>query len=228
MLSMGSMDKQVRDKWGYASISCGIALILVGVFIFVIAFVTNNIIYETRYSFWDYWAPVAMYLMITGAFLAAVGKEYLVRARSRWGYMGYVWIASGFISIIIDISQLLDWIHRSINVLGFENFSMISESFFSYLMESLFFIIVGLILGLKTRNKLAYITIAGGLAIMLVGISVLLNNLAYHLSTHYYLNLQLSWAPIISYSLIIGSILVVIGTVYLIITPKIESKKTSN
>ena len=91
-----------------------------------------------------------------------------------------------------------------------------------------FFIVVGVIIGLKIRNRIAYVTITGGSAIMLFGISMLLTNLADHLSTNYYLNLQLSWAPFISNSLIIGSAFVLVGVTYLIVVGSRRHRKTAN
>ena len=81
---------------------------------------------------------------------------------------------------------------------------------------------LGIILGLKVRGKLGYITIAGGLAVILYGISILMVNLEIIFDYQWappvsnWFILQQSWAPIISYTLIAGALSVAVGTGYLI------------
>ena len=135
----------------------------------------------------------------------------------------YVLITGGFILTIIDVNSLfVNWVKPNINVIGFDNFSSFSVSFFSYLMSGAFLIVLGIILGLKVRGKLGFITIAGGLAVLLYGVSILMVNLEIIFDYQWappvsdWFILQQSWAPVISYSLIAGALLVAVGTGYLV------------
>jgi heme/copper-type cytochrome/quinol oxidase subunit 2 len=113
--------------------------------------------------------------------------------------------------------------------IGWGNFQQYwALDFFSSLMAACFLIVLGIILGLKVRNKLGYVTIAGGVAIMLVGVSILAANLATSLNYYppnYYFSLQVAWNTTISFFLIIGALLVVVGTVYLI---KVRNRNRRN
>jgi uncharacterized membrane protein len=206
-------DKET-DRRGYILVAIGLSFVLIGFFLLVITSATNMITYETRHFFWDSLAPVISYSIVIGSFVTVIGIALSKRISNA---LSYASVTGGFILIFVGAYLLLtNWVPNNINILGFDNFStFFAATFFSYIFSGVFFMAVGVITGLKIRNRLAYVSIAGGLAIMLFGISILLINLADHLSTNYYLNLQLSWAPIISYSLIIGFIFVVIGLAYL-------------
>jgi len=212
------MDKQVRNKWGYAPIAGGLSLILLGVAALLTQFLVNSnlftgVSYLDRCNFWYFWAPVISYSLIMGAFLAVVGIAILVRIRNK---SSYVSIAGGFILMIIAVYTLLtDWVESNINVIAFDNFSGFSATFFSYLIAGTFLMLLGIIVGLRVRDKLAFVSIAGGLALFLVGVSVLMVNLA---TVNFFINLynlRESWNPVISYTLIAGAFFVVVGTVYL-------------
>ena len=211
------MDKEVRNKWGYAPIAGGLALILLGVVALVIQLVVNSdlftgISYLDRFNFWYFWAPIISYSLIAGAFLAVIGIAILTGIRNK---LSYASIACGFILILIEAYTLLtNWVESNINIIGFDNFSSFSASFFSYLIAGVFLMVLGIIVGLRVRNRLAYVSITGGLAILLIGVPTLMVNLA---AINFFINLynlRESWGPIISYSLIVGAFFVVVGTVY--------------
>jgi uncharacterized membrane protein YhaH (DUF805 family) len=220
------MDKQVRNKWGYAAIAVGFAFIIIGVSILMVNIQNNQFSafgYANRDNFWYFQAPIIAYSIVAGSFLAVIGVAIL---RKITNIFSYVSITCGFILTIIDVNSLfVNWVKPNINIIGFDNFSGFSTSFFSYLMSGAFFIVLGIILGLKFRGKLGYVSIAGGLAVMLVGVSILMVNLGDHTSSNWYLNLRLSWAPVISYTLIAGALLVAVGTGYLI---KVRSRNQRN
>ena len=90
-------------------------------------------------------------------------------------------------------------------------------------MAACFLIVLGIILGLKVRNQLGYVTITGGSAIMLVGASILATNLATTLNYYppnYLFSLQAAWNSNVSYSLLVGGLIVIVGTLYLIMTKR--------
>jgi hypothetical protein len=212
------MDKQVRNKWGYAPIAGGSALILLGVAALVIQLVVNGdlftgVSYLDRFNFWYFWAPIISYSLIAGAFLVVVGIAILTGIRNK---LSYASIAGGFVLMLVGAYTLLtNWVESNINSIAFDNFSVFSASFFSYLTAGVFLMVLGIILGLRVRNKLAYVSIACGLAILLIAASTLTVNLAaINLFINLY-NLRESWNPIISYSLIAGAFFVVVGAVYL-------------
>jgi putative Mn2+ efflux pump MntP len=211
------MDKQVRNKWGYAPIACGLILILIGISILMVNIWSNQFSaygYANRYNFWYVQAPIIAYSIVAGTFVAVIGVAILRMITNKFSYAS---IVGGFILILIDVYTLfINWVKPNINIIGFDNFSSFSVSFFSYLMAGAFLIVIGIILGLTVRNKLGYVSIAGGLALILIGASALMVNLESHTSPNWYLNLRLSWAPVISYSLIVGAFLVVVEIVYLI------------
>ncbi len=206
------MDKQVRNKWGYAPIAVGLALIFFGIIILVVSIVTNGITYETAHFFWHFLAPLISYSLVVGSFVTVIGLAIL---RKITNVFSYVSITCGFILIIIDVYTLLiNSIYPYINDIGFDNLNTVS--LFSYLMAGAFFMTLGIIIGLRVRGKIGYVSIAGGLALILLGVSILWFNLETHTSSNLYLNLRLSWAPAISYSLIAGTFFAVVGTAYLI------------
>jgi hypothetical protein len=149
-----------------------------------------------------------------GAFLAVVGIAIFIGIRN---ILSYTSITGGFILILIDVYTLfINWVKPNINIIGYDNFSSFSLSFFSYLMAGAFFMILGIIVGLRVKGKLGYVSLTGGLALILIGVSILMVNLGDHTSPNWYLNLRLSWEPVISYSLIAGALFVSVGTAYLI------------
>ena len=219
--------RSTKNRWEYAPIAIGLTLVLIGLFILVLSIATDSITYENRYFFWDSLAPVISYSMIIGSFVAVIGVAVLKRISNA---LSYASISGGFFLIFIGGYMLLtNWIPNNINTLGFDNFStFFAVTFYSYMFSGAFFIALGVIIGLKIKNRVAYVTVTGGSAIMLFGISMLLTNLADHLSTNYYLYLQLSWAPFISNSLIIGSVFVLVGVAYLIVVGSRRHRKTAN
>jgi len=208
---------RTKNKWGYAPISVGLWLIILGLAILIFNIGNNQFSaygYSNRDNFWYFQAPIIAYSIVSGSFITVIGVAIL---RKITNILSYVSITVGFVLTIIDVNSLfVNWVKPNINIIGFDNFSSFSSLFFSYLVAGAFFMVLGIMLGLKLRGKLGYVTITGGLAVMLVGISVLMVNLEYHTSPDWYLNLRLSWAPIISYSLITGMLIEVVGALYLI------------
>ena len=135
-------------------------------------------------------APIIAYSIVAGTFVAVIGVAILRKITNK---LSYASIVGGFILILIDVYTLfINWVKPNINIIGFDNFSIFSVSFFSYLMAGAFLIVIGIILGSTVRNKLGYVSIAGGLALILIGASVLMVNLESHTSPNWYLNLRLS------------------------------------
>jgi len=211
------MNKQVRNKWGYAPIVAGFFLFAFGVVALTIQLIVNSdlftgVSYLDRFNFWYFWAPIISYSLIAGALFVVVGIAILKGIRNP---LSYASIAGGFILIIIDAYTLfINFINPHINAIGFSNLD--SVSFFSYLMAGAFFIILGIIVGLRVTGKIGYVSITGGLAFLLLGVSILMVNLESHTSPNWYINLRYSWASVISYSLIAGALFVAVGTAYLI------------
>lgn len=212
------MDKQVRNKWGYAPIAGGLASILIAVVVLNLELETNNSNYLNYSVFYKFWVPIISFCLIAGAFFVVIGVVYLRKIRNKWSYSS---ITGGFTLIAIEAYKLaatLEGTHEQFGI-GWSDFQQYwALGFFSVLMAGLFLIVLGIILGLRIRNKPGYVTIAGGLAIMLVGASILAANLATSLNYYppnYYFSLQVAWNTTISFFLIIGAIFVVVGTVYL-------------
>jgi roadblock/LC7 domain-containing protein len=207
-----------QNKMGYALIAVGFALILIGLIILMINIGNNQFSaygYANRFNFWYFQAPIIAYSIVAGSFVAVIGIAILSKITN---VISYVSIIFGFVLSIIDVNSLfVDWVKPNINIIGFGNFSSFSSGFFSYLMAGAFFAVLGIILGLNVRGKLGYISVTGGLAVMLVGVSVLMVNLGDHTSSDWTLNLRLSWAPVIFFSLITGMLIVIVGTAYLIV-----------
>jgi hypothetical protein len=210
--------RPVRNKWGYAPIATGLGLVLLGVVTLTVQLIVNGDLfsftnYADRFNFWYFWAPIISYSLIVGAFLAVVGIAIFRGIRN---ILSYASITGGFILILIDVYTLfVNWVKPNINVIGYDDFSSFSVGLFSYLMAGAFFMVLGIIVGLRVKGKLGYVSISGGLALVLIGVSILLVNLGDHTSQDWYLNLRLSWEPFISYSLIAGTLFVAVGTAYL-------------
>jgi hypothetical protein len=212
------VDKQVRNKWGYAPIAGGLASILIAVVILNLELETNNSNYLNYTVFYKFWVPIISFCLIAGAFFVVMGVAYLREIRNRWSYAS---ITAGFSLIAIEAYRLaatLEGTYEQFGI-GWSDFQQYwALDFFSVLMTGAFLIVLGIILGLKVRNKLGDVTITGGLAMMLVGASILAANLATSLNYYppnYYFSLQVAWNATISFFLIIGALIVVVGTVYL-------------
>jgi hypothetical protein len=212
---MKTMDKQTINDWGWAPLVVGFFVILITIFIFLESLNPTN--YTFHYTaFTDFWFPLVSFLFIAGAFLVVIGAVYLRNIRSKWSYAS---ITAGFSLLAIDMFELIDAIKTLQGEIDWGDFQQYwSLNFFSGLMAAGFLIVVGIILGLKLRNKLGYVIITGGFALMAVGVTVLASNLVTTLDyypPHYYVSLQEAWNTAISYFLIIGALIVVIGTGYL-------------
>jgi hypothetical protein len=212
------MDKQVRNKWGYAPIAGGLASILIAAVILNLELETNSSNYLNYTVFYKFWVPIISFCLIAGAFFVVIGVVYLREIRSKWSYAS---IGAGFTLIAIEAYRLaftLEGTYEQFGI-GWSNFQQYwALDFFSVMMAGAFLIVLGIILGLRVRNKLSYVTITDGLAIMLVGASILASNLATSLNYYppnYYFSLQVAWNTTISFFLIIGAFFVVVGTVYL-------------
>jgi hypothetical protein len=129
-------------------------------------------------------------------------------------------LAGGFALIIFEASRLVIQVQGEGYLgIGWSDFqSYWSLGFFSFLVTGIFLIVVGIILGLHIRHKVGYVIITGGSAITLFGLFMLSTNLATSLNYYppdYLFSLQEAWNSIISYSLIVGVLLMIIGVVYL-------------
>jgi len=214
---MKTMDKQTINDWGWAPLVVGFFVILITIFIFLESLNPTN--YTFHYTaFTDFWFPLVSFLFIAGAFLVVIGAVYLRNIRSKWSYAA---ITVGFSLLAIDMFELIAAIKSMRGEIDWGDFQQYwSLNFFSGLMAAGFLIVVGIILGLKLRNKLGYVIITGGFALMAVGVTVLASNLVTTLDyypPHYYVSLQEAWNTTISYFLVIGALIEALGTVYLIV-----------
>ncbi|MGA2385326.1 MAG: hypothetical protein ABSG33_02200 [Candidatus Bathyarchaeia archaeon] len=212
------LDKQVRNKWGYLPVAEGCFLIFAAIAILMLELQTNNSNYSNYTVFYKFWIPIISLCLIAGAFSVVIGVAYLRRIRNRWSYAS---ITAGFSLIAIEAYKLaatLEGTYEQFGI-GWSDFQQNwAPYFFSGLMAACFLIVLGIILGLKVRNKLGYVTITGGLAVMLVGASILAANLATSLNYYppnYYFSLQVAWNTSISDFLIVGALIVAVGIVYL-------------
>jgi len=217
---MKVMDKQGINDWGWAPVAVGFFVILITIFIFLESLNPTN--YTFHYTtFTNFWFPLVSFLFIAGAFLVVVGAVYLRNIRSKWSYAS---IIVGFSLLAIDMFELIGAVKSMQGEIDWGDFQQFwSLNFFSGLMAACFLIVIGIILGLKARNKLGYVIITGGFAVMAVGIAVLAANLATSLNYYppnYYFSLQVAWNTTISYFLTIGALIVAVGTVYLITVRK--------
>lgn len=211
------MDKQVSYERGYVLIAVGFLLIFITVAILTGAL--NNNRNDFWISFYHFWVQVVAFCLITGAFFVIVGVVYLFNIRNKWSYAS---ITVGFGLVAFEATELAITLHgtQGPGGIGWDYFQKYwSLDLFSGLMAACFLIVLGIILGLKVRNKLGYVIITGGAAIMIVGASILAANLATSLNYYppdYYFSLQVAWNTTISYFLIIGALVVAVGTAYLI------------
>ena len=222
------MEKQVRNKWGNVSVAEGFFLILIAVVILMLELDANNSNYLNYTVFYKSWVPIISLCLIAGAFFVVLGVVYLRKIRNKWSYAS---ITAGFSLIAIEAAKLAATIEGTYEQhgIGWGDFQKYwALAFFSGLMVACFLIVLGIILGLKVRNKLGYVAITGGLDMMLVGASVLAANLATSLDYYppnYYFSLQVAWNATISVFLITGALIVVAGTGYLI---KVRSRNQRN
>jgi len=220
------MNKQAINDWGWAPVAVGFLLILIVTALLMLELQANNSNYLNYNVFYSFWFPIISFCLIAGAFFVVIGVVYLRKIRNKWSYAS---ITAGFSLISIEAYRLAATIEGTYTRIaasygyvgiGWYNFQQYwALDFFSVLMTACFLIVLGIILGLKVRNKLGYITITGGLAIMLVGVSILATNLTTSLDYYppnYYFSLQVAWNTTISYFLIIGALIIVVGTGYLI------------
>jgi hypothetical protein len=212
------MNKQVSYEGGYMLIAVGFLLIFMTVAILTLAL--NNSGNDFWISFYHFWFQVVSFCLITGAFFVVIGAVYLFNIRHKWSYAS---ITVGFSLIVFEVTELAVTLQgtQGPGGIGWGYFQEdLALGFFSGLMAACFFIVLGIILGLKFRNKLGYVIIIGGVAIMLVGASILAANLATSLNYYppdYYFSLRLAWNATISYFLIIGLFTVVAGAGYFIV-----------
>jgi hypothetical protein len=99
---------------------------------------------------------------------------------------------------------------------------------FAYLLIGSFLIVLGIILGLRVRGKLGYVSLAGGLSILLFGLSILIVNFESnnYLLPDWYSDLKMSWNILISSSLIIGALFAILGAISLLLM--LRHRKTTN
>jgi hypothetical protein len=213
------LDKQVRNKWGYLPVAEGCFLIFAAIAILMLELQTNSSNYLNYTVFYKFWVPIISLCLIAGAFSVVIGVVYLRKIRNRWSYAS---ITAGFSLIAFEAYKLaatLEGTYEQFGI-GWSDFQQYwALYFFSGLMAACFLIVLGIILGLKIKNKLGYVTITGGFAIMLVGASILAANLATSLNYYppnYYFSLQVAWNTTISNFLIAGALIVAVGTAYLI------------
>ena len=213
------MQKQVRNKWGTVSVAEGFFLILIAVVILMLELDANNSNYLNYTVFYKSWVPIISFCLVAGAFFVVTGVVYLRKIRNKWSYAS---ITAGFTLIAFEAYKLAATLEGTYGQhgIGWGDFQQYwALAFFSGLMAACFLIVLGIILGLKVKNKLGYVTITGGLAIMLVGASILAANLATSLNYYppnYYFSLQVVWNTTISIFLITGALIVVAGTGYFI------------
>ena len=211
---------KTKDRRGYIPIVAGFTLIVLGIVILILELQNANL---NGYngsgwlSFYNFWVVVISFCFIAGAFSVVIGLFFLKRVVN---ISSYALLAAGFALIIFEASRLLIQLgenntltRNGIGWYGFQEYW--SFGFFSFLTAGIFTIIVGVILGFQAKNKAGYITVSGGLAMILFGLSTLMVNLTTHTSNNLYVNLQYSWSPAIAYSLTVGALICAVGTLYL-------------
>lgn len=191
--------------------------------IFITVAVLTGALNNNRNDFWisfyHFWVQVVAFCLITGAFFVVIGVMYLFNIRNKWSYAS---ITVGFGLVAFEATDLAITLRgtQGPGGIGWDYFKKyLALELFSGLMAAYFLIVLGIILGLKVRNKLGYVIITGGAAIMLVGAFILAANLATSLNYYppdYYFSFRIAWNNIISYFLIIGALIVAAGAAYLI------------
>ena len=214
-----------KNKRGYIPIIIGFFLVVLGIVTLILELQNAN---QNGYNptgwlnFYDFWVIVISFCFIAGALLIVIGMFFLRRISN---ILSYALVAAGFALIVFEVSRLLIVLGENNTLsnsgIGWSDFqSYWSLGFFSFLSTSVFLTVFGVILGLGLRFKckVGFVVVTGGFAIMLVGASVLATNLATSLDyypSNYYFSLKVAWSTTISYFLIIGALIVVIGTGYL-------------
>lgn len=210
-----------KDKRGYIPVATGLFLILIASFIFLQAI--NNYGYTNYTVFYNFWFPLVSFCFVAGAFSIIIGIVYLRNIRSKWSYASIIVGCSLLAIAMYELAATIKSTSFSgrIVMITWGDFQQhLSLDFFSGVMAACFFMVLGIILGLKVKNKIGYAIIAGGFAVLLVGITVLAANLVTSLNYHppnYYFSLQIAWNATISYFLIIGALMIIAGIGYLII-----------
>ena len=219
------MFRTEKDKRGYIPIVIGFFLIVLGIVTLILELQNANLngYNPTGWlNFYDFWVIVISFCFIAGAFFVVIGIFFLRRITKM---LSYALLAAGFALIIFEVSRLLIVLGENNRLsnsgIGWSDFqSHWSLSFFSFLATGVFLIVLGVILGLRFKFKVGYVILTVGFAVMLVGASVLAANLATSLNYYppnYYFSLQEAWNTTISYFLMIGTLIIAMGTVYLII-----------
>ncbi|HMK94120.1 MAG TPA: hypothetical protein VK536_01845 [Candidatus Limnocylindrales bacterium] len=211
------------SKWEYAPIAIGFLLILLGIGILIIELQNANL---NGYngsgwlSFYNFWVIIISFCFIAGAFLVVIGIFFWKRIAN---ILSYALLAAGFALIILEVSRLLVQLGEnntlSSSGIGWSNFQEYwSFGFFSFLMTGILLIILGAILGLQIKNKAGYVAVSVGLVTILFGLSLLSTNLATSLNYYppnYLFSLKEAWNSTISYSLIAGTLIMIIGAIQL-------------
>jgi len=210
---------RTKNRLGYAPVTVGFLLILLGVIILLAELNNNNLngFNPSGWtSFYQFWVAIISFCFVAGAFLVVVGVVLLTRITNLFSH---ALLAGGFALIIFEASRLVIQVQGEGYLgIGWSDFqSYWSLGFFSFLVTGVFLVVVGIILGLHIRCKVGYVIITGGSAITLFGLFVLSANLATSLNYYppdYLFSLQEAWNSIISYSLIVGVLLMIVGVVY--------------
>lgn len=212
------VDKQVKNRWGYAPITAGFALIALGVIALIIQLVVNSdlfngVSYLDRFNFWFYWAPIIFFSLITGALIVVIGVAVL---RKITNVFSYVSIVCGFALIVISTQNLMSNLAQSINIIGWSNFWGNWAIFFlPVLIIGGFLVVLGVVLGLRIRGRWGYGSIAGGLTSVLFGAATYIIKSE---SGSFYAGWQWDnfWGTLSPLFLIGGAFLVLAGMAYLL------------
>jgi hypothetical protein len=229
------MNKQARNRWGYIPIVAGFAIIAIGIITLYIHVVVNNELAGPNSYFWYYWALVIAFLLIAGSVTTVVG---VLISRKISNIFSIALVAGGFLIISLHSYFLLvGWVRPMVNSIGLSNFlgwqaGGIAVGFFSWLMAGVFLVILGIILGLKVKNSWGIASVAGGIVLMILSMSVLILDVAttiaidpqngFHDFRWFFF--WDNFHPIIVFSLMIGLFFVVLG-VMLIKYPKKATAK---
>jgi hypothetical protein len=182
---------------------------------------TNQVANAYWIHFYKFLVPIISICLVAGAFLVVIAGMYLKNIKNKWSYSS---VTVGFSLIAADAAELITTLEGAQGPIGIgwgdfqQHWSL---SFFSVFMAACFLIVLGIILGLRTKNKLGYVIVTGGFVVMLAGASVLATNLVTNLDyypSNYYYSLQEAWNTTISYFMIIGALTVAVGTGYLVRT----------
>ena len=216
------MSKQARNRWGYIPIVAGFVIIAIGIFILYSHVVLNNELARPNWYFWYYWALVIVFLLIAGSLTTAIGA---LISRKVTNIFSIALTAGGFLIISLHSYFLLvDWVRPRVNSIGLGDFlgwqaGGIAVGFFSWLMAGVFLVVLGIILGLNVKNKWGITSIAGGVALMILAVSLVILDVAVTIDIDPaggFQDFRWYWFwdnfhPIIGFSLMIGLFFVVLG-----------------